>query len=175
MVSNQTGNVRYLGTYKRRTLAIARNWTVLNMAMHYSNPIMRPSYRRDALPTPLTTTHQVNRWYQQGNKARAREGQGLTRPPLAAHPAIRCSLVGLVLMKESRLNRACGNNKRAASIIRSWYEIVRARPARQGALSKRKFCNMSYPNRLGEMCVSSVYSLAESSSHIKHKRGQAFI
>jgi hypothetical protein len=40
------------------------------MAMHYSNPIMRPSYRRDALPTPLTTTDQVNRWYQQGTSTR---------------------------------------------------------------------------------------------------------
>lgn len=38
--------------------------------------------------------------------------QGTTRlgglATFAAHPAIKCSLVGLVLMKDSRLNIACG-------------------------------------------------------------------
>ena len=81
------------------------------MAMHYSDPIMRPSYRRDALPTPLTTTDQMNQGCPSGTN-KARWVRGLTRAPSAAHPAIRCSLVGLVLMKDSRLNRACGKDKR---------------------------------------------------------------
>jgi len=81
------------------------------MAMHYSDPIMRPSYRRDALPTPLTTTDQMNQGCPSGTN-KARWVRGLTRAPSAAHPAIRCSLVDLVLMKDSRLNRACGKDKR---------------------------------------------------------------
>ena len=72
---------------------------------------MRPSYRRDALPTPLTTTDQMNRGCPPGTN-KARWVWGLTWAPSAAHPAIRCSLVGLVLMKDSRLNRACGKDKR---------------------------------------------------------------
>ena len=94
----------------RHTIATARTeYSRHGTALFQLNHASRLQTRH--LSTPLTTTDQMNRGCPPGTN-KARWVWGLTRAPSAAHPAIRCSLVGLVLMKDSRLNRACGKDKR---------------------------------------------------------------